>query len=298
MKGLVFVLLILISNVAYSQGVIDNFLKQTEKKYLNIKDNPKINSLSRKITKDSLNAKHYFERAKAYYSLWLDSNKKDSSLLYQVRNDLFKSIAIDSLNAEINMFIASKSGLPDSSSIYYYNRIISHSKKKEEYYFHRAFCLMRLGSFESAISDLNDAIQLAKKRSDIVMSKEMTEDYISYRGLCYAKLKQFELAENDLKSSIKSNSTKSINSIYLGIVKSMQGHYDEALSIYNDLLERVPFVVITYLFKGNIYHEQGNESLANENWSHAIDSGVKVNEKAFNIQTQLDYFIDSFRLGY
>ena len=119
MKGLVFVLLILISNVAYSQGVIDNFLKQTEKKYLNIKDNPKINSLSRKITKDSLNAKHYFERAKAYYSLWLDSNKKDSSLLYQVRNDLFKSIAIDSLNAEINMFIASNSGLPDSSSIYY-----------------------------------------------------------------------------------------------------------------------------------------------------------------------------------
>lgn len=298
MKYLLLVITVVTSVNIHAQDAVSNLLKQSGRKVLKIEDNPNLKRLSNKILKDSLNAKNYFKRAKAYYSLWEDGNKKDSLLYSKFKSDLLKSSRIDSLNNEIYLFIILKCELPDSSVLTFHNRMINYGKKVEENYYYRSLCLMRLGKFEDAINDLNIAIELAKKNHNLVLRKEMGDGYVRNRGVCYAKLKQFTLAEKDLQFTIKSNDKDYISYIYLGIIKSMEGQYQEALDVYNELLSKAPFVMGAYFFKGCIYKRLGNEDLANENWIRAFDAGVEVGDKLFTIETQLDYYIDSFKLGF
>jgi len=291
------ILLVFVSNLAYSQVFIDRARSEAEKKIYNLEDNPDIRNYTEIIARDSLNAENYFNRARGYYSIWLMSDKKDTIAFQLFRKDVYRANTIDSANCTYNQWIANKFKLPDSLAIRYYNKAINKCGNTEEYFFQRAFCLMRLRRFEAAIKDLNEAKHLRQTKGDPVMRKLMIEEYTTCRGLCYAKLGEYKAAERDLRKVIESNNAKWDSYIYLGIVESMQGKYEEALNIFNDLKSKAPFVMVNYLYIGNSYHAMGNDALANENWSFAAKNGITFDEKRKCIGTQLDFFIDNFRLG-
>jgi tetratricopeptide (TPR) repeat protein len=297
MKESLIILLVLLSNLAYSQKDRDQIAFEGEKAYLKLEDSPDIRNYTEIIARDSLNAESYFNRAKGYYSIWRKGNNRDTIVFRHFKNDLFKANMLDSSNCNYNSWIANRCSLPDSISIIYNNKAIKNCSNTEEYFFQRSFCLMRLRRFEDAIKDLNKAKSLRQIKGDKVACKFMTEEYITHRGLCYAKMGEFKKAERDLRKVIESDTLKWESYLYLGIIESMQGKYEEALKVYNDLKERAPFFIVNYIYIGNLYHAMGNESLASENWAFAEKNGITVEEKRKPIDTQLDFFIDNFRLG-
>jgi tetratricopeptide (TPR) repeat protein len=297
MKKSLLILFVLVSNLAYSQKGTNQTAFEGEKAYLKLEDSPDIRKYSEIIARDSLNAESYFNRAKGFYSIWRKGNNWDTVVFRHFKNDLFKANMLDSSNCNYNSWIANRCRLPDSISIIYYNKAIKNCSNTEEYFFQRSFCLMRLRRFEDAIKDLNTAKSIRQIKGDEVTNRLMTEEYITYRGLCYAKMGEFKKAERDLRNVIESDTIKWDSYLYLGIIESMQGKNEEALDIYNDLKERAPFFIVNYIYIGNLYHVMGNESLANENWAFAEKNGIAVEEKRKPIDTQLDFFVDNFRLG-
>jgi len=297
MRRSLLILLVFVSNLAYSQDFIDRAMFEAEKIIYKLDDDPDIRSYTELIERDSLNAGNYFKRAKGYYSVWLESDEKDTAAFNFFKKDLYRAHALDSANCNYNQWIANKCELPDSLAIRYYSKSISVCVKTERFYYERSFCFMRLKRYEDAIKDINMAKRLAQGTTDEVARVYMTNDYIKYRGLCYAKLGKFKEAEKDLRKVIEADDTNWQNYIYLGIIKSMQGKYEEALDIYNDLKTRAPFVISNYLYIGNAYHAMGNEFLAEKNWYFAEKNGITVDEKSKSIDTQIDCLMQNFRLG-
>ncbi|HNW56507.1 MAG TPA: tetratricopeptide repeat protein [Bacteroidales bacterium] len=297
MKRSIVIFFVLVSNLAYSQDLIDRTMVEAQKIIYKLEEDPDIRNYSEMIAHDSLNPESYFKRARGYYTIWLSGDKKDSVSFELFKKDLYRANMLDSTNCCYNQWIANKCMLPDSLAIRYYNKSISVCGMTERDFLERSFCLMRLKRYEDAIKDINMAKRLTQGTTDEVARAFKTNDYIKYRGLCYAKLGKFKEAEKDLRKVIKEDGTNWQNYIYLGIVKSMQGKYEEALKIYDDLRARAPFVISNYMYIGNVYHAMGNELLAEKNWYFAEKNGVTVDEKNKAIDTQIDYLMHNFRLG-
>lgn len=154
-----------------------------------------------------------------------------------------------------------------------YAKVIELKGERAEYYIDYGYCLIQLGRYEEAIGMFQTTI--FEKENSIVRKNNKK----AYRGIGIAYYRQ-----KDYKNAYKSFDTayhiRALNELdmdilsYMGRMKELLGEYEEALTLYHQVLDEQPENVEVLQSRANVYCqlERYEESLKDYTTALKLDS--------------------------
>ena len=111
-----------------------------------------------------------------------------------------------------------------------------------------------------------------------IKNDKKDENKWSNLGLIYAEMLNFEKAERAIKIALAINPYSNSSKVHLAYIKIKLKQLDEAITICDEILTKVPNFPFGLLYKGIAYYEKGN-----------FDEALKLIEKVLNIMPNWDY---------
>lgn len=154
-------------------------------------------------------------------------------------------------------------------SIDYYNGMLAVSKPRSIDYFGRAMDFMMVKNYESAIADINRAIELAPKFT------------LAYFLRANAYYMQYELEKGDA-SKASATSTDAAAAAKLLVQNASDGKLTDALADFNEVLKLSPKSVYALYNRGFIYLLMGDYTSAISSFNEAIAIKPDFGEAFYN----------------
>ena len=152
-----------------------------------------------------------------------------------------------------------------------YNKAIELDTTKYTPYLNRGILKYKMGDYSGALFDLNKTLSL---NSNLVAA------YYN-RGMAKMKMNNLKDAEIDFKEGIKFASS---NSYYgLGLLRSIQNQYSEAIFYFNKAIELSPDFTSVYFNRGKVKASLNDKKGAIEDMNMVISMDT-VNEEAYYIR--------------
>jgi len=139
------------------------------------------------------------------------------------------------------------------------NQVISLESDKLDAYFYRAIARNSLGDYSGAIIDY----------SKIILKEPDADSYFN-RGNARYSLEDFEGAKADYEDAIKIDSNF-LDAIYsLGCANYDLGNYNEAISVFNQLLSKEAYYANAYTLRAMSYANLENYKQASKDYTVAV----------------------------
>ena len=145
-------------------------------------------------------------------------------------------------------------------------------KKDKEYvgfaYASRAAAYNHLEEYDNALADYNAAVKAEPDNAG----------HFYQRGEFLFSRKEYELSDKDFKECIRLKPGEPLGYVAMGRNAKMQGHYEEAVELYNKAIELQNDYSVAYAFRAESYIALGRfeEAAADVVTSLGIDGGDKA----------------------
>jgi tetratricopeptide (TPR) repeat protein len=181
----------------------------------------------------------------------IDSIKEIDALKYERKGNYYRLLNTDGLDEEIVELL---------TGYYSYFHITSGIGLSHNIHNNLALAYDRIGKYEEAIKELNEALRL-------------NPDYIEVHnnlGVTYDRMEMPEIAEDELKEALKLNPNYTEALCNLGNIYARSGRYEEAACELQEALRINPELAIAHNNLGNIYALQKRNEEAIQEFKEAL----------------------------
>lgn len=152
-----------------------------------------------------------------------------------------------------------------------YTESLKYNSKQKETYLNRGFLYDRLGKYQEAVNDYKMAISIDNK-FDVVISN------LAYT---YLRMGKYQEALETASEALKINPNNFYAAGNKGTAFFWLKQYDKALEWYNKKIDINPFHPGGYSSRGIFYMETGELELAEKDFTHAKETGLKNSDLPF-----------------
>jgi tetratricopeptide (TPR) repeat protein len=147
-----------------------------------------------------------------------------------------------------------------TKALKYLDRAIQLNPQKIEAYTGRGIAYQRLGKFDLAIENFNQAIKL-----------ELSGENYRGRGSCYLQFRQYDKALADYNTMIKLSPNELGYYVIRAGLYALIGEFRLAILDYNFIIDREPYNFDNYVCRGYQYYELGEYQKAIEDYDKALE---------------------------
>jgi tetratricopeptide (TPR) repeat protein len=170
-------------------------------------------------------------------------------------------------------------------------------KKLAAFYSLRGITYHRLGEYQRAIEDYDEALRLAPNFAPIYLS----------RGISYRRLGEYRRAIEDYDEGLRLAPGEALAYVNRGIAYDDLGEHARAIEDYDEFLRLAPGDAAAYLQRGNAYGRLGEHRRAIEDYDEVLRL-APGDAKAYNnranarcrlgqVEASLDDLMQALRLG-